>query len=74
MWKIAIVLYCPAHLAQHSSYCFYCDRYEMRAIQLDKLRRMASGNEEPSNCTPYEVEMSETNTASHLTSVCPPSP
>ncbi|CAK9323625.1 unnamed protein product [Citrullus colocynthis] len=72
---------CPGHLKEQQFWKIYFAlvkslvfEYELRAIQLDKLRRMASGNEEPSNCTPYEVEMSETNTASHLTSVCPPSP
>ncbi|KAG7036259.1 hypothetical protein SDJN02_03062 [Cucurbita argyrosperma subsp. argyrosperma] len=50
-------------------------RYELRAIQLDKLRRMALGNEGSSNCTSsYEVEMAETNTASHLAPVGPLTP
>lgn len=72
---------CPGHLKEQQFWKIYFSlvkslvaEYELRAIQLDKLRRMALGNEETSNCTPYEVEMSETKTTSHLTSVDPPTP
>ncbi|KAL0554600.1 hypothetical protein IC582_008524 [Cucumis melo] len=63
---------CPGHLKEQQFWKIYFAlvkslvfEYELRAIQLDKLKRMALGNEQPSNNTPYEVEMSETNTAYH---------
>ncbi|XP_022995670.1 uncharacterized protein LOC111491135 [Cucurbita maxima] len=73
---------CPGHLKEHQFWKIYFSlvkslvvEYELRAIQLDKLRRMALGNEGSSNCTSsYEVEMAETNTASHLAPVGPLTP
>ncbi|XP_022159088.1 uncharacterized protein LOC111025528 [Momordica charantia] len=72
---------CPGHLKERQFWIIYFTlvkslvvEYELRAIQLDKLRRMAVGNEESSNSTTYEVEMAETNAASHLTSVGPSTP
>lgn len=46
-------------------------RYELCAIQLEKLKTMATENEKSSDISPYEVEMAETKHTEH---VSPPSP
>ena len=46
-------------------------RYELRAIQLEKLKTMATENEKSSDISPHEVEMAETKHTEHIS---PPSP
>jgi hypothetical protein len=46
-------------------------RYELRAVQLAKLKSMAMENEKSSETSVYEVEMAE---AKHTESLMPPTP
>ncbi|XAR60970.1 hypothetical protein NMG60_11034535 [Bertholletia excelsa] len=58
---------CPRHLKERQFWRIYFTlvksytaQYELRAIQLEKLRQMAIDNPSMSNMNMYEVEMSET--------------
>jgi hypothetical protein len=46
-------------------------RYELRAVQVAKLKSMAMENEKSSETSVYEVEMAE---AKHTESLAPPTP
>ncbi|CAA0815267.1 BSD domain-containing protein [Striga hermonthica] len=57
---------CPRHLKERQFWRIYFSfvksfvaEYELRAVQLAKLRLMRMGNETASNSSPCEVEMSE---------------
>uniref|UniRef100_A0A7N2RBF9 BSD domain-containing protein n=1 Tax=Quercus lobata TaxID=97700 RepID=A0A7N2RBF9_QUELO len=59
------------HDALGSSLPFSKLQYELCAIQLEKLKTMATENEKSSDISPYEVEMAETKHTEHIS---PPSP
>lgn len=69
---------CPRHLKERQFWSIYFKlvkshiaEYELCAIQLEKLKTMATENEKSSDISPYEVEMSE---AKHTEHISPPSP
>ncbi|KAM3683882.1 hypothetical protein ACJW31_12G182600 [Castanea mollissima] len=69
---------CPRHLKERQFWRIYFKlvkshiaEYELCAIQLEKLKTMATENEKSSDISPYEVEMAETKHTEHIS---PPSP
>ncbi|XP_050207945.1 uncharacterized protein LOC126657319 [Mercurialis annua] len=61
---------CPGYLKEREFWRIYfilvwndVAEYELQAIRLAKIKKMAMGNEESSNSSGYEVEMSETKQA-----------
>ncbi|XP_034915938.1 uncharacterized protein [Populus alba] len=64
---------CPRHLKERQFWMIYfmlvkshVAEYELHAIRLAKLKRMAIENEEPSNTIGFEVEMAETKQSANL--------
>ncbi|GMY33896.1 BSD domain containing protein [Fagus crenata] len=69
---------CPRHLKESQFWRIYFKlvkshvaEYELCAVQVAKLKRMALENEKSSDSSPCEVEMAEAKHAEHL---APPSP
>ncbi|KAL1330661.1 hypothetical protein HN51_047910 [Arachis hypogaea] len=64
---------CPRHLKEEQFWKIYFKlarsyvvEYELRAIQREKLKKMAMEDEKSSDNSPYEVEMSETKPGNFL--------
>ncbi|XP_062149039.1 uncharacterized protein LOC133857726 [Alnus glutinosa] len=69
---------CPRHLKERQFWRIYFKlvksyvaEYELRAVQVAKLKSMAMENEKSSETSVYEVEMAE---AKHTESLAPPTP
>uniref|UniRef100_A0A2P2MRH8 Uncharacterized protein MANES_13G045600 n=1 Tax=Rhizophora mucronata TaxID=61149 RepID=A0A2P2MRH8_RHIMU len=65
---------CPCHLKEQQFWRIYfmlvkhhVSEYELQAIRLEKLKKMAIGNENSSDASAPEIEMAETNQAQSLT-------